>query len=412
MIGLGYVGLPLGVEFSKHYKTYGFDINENRISELKSNHDITNEKTEEELGASKLIYTSSPNDIKKCNIFIVTVPTPINKHKQPDLGPLKSANLLLGKILKKGDLVIYESTVYPGCTEEFCVPILEEESNLIYNKDFYCGYSPERINPGDKTNTLVNITKVTSGSNPKISKFVDKLYSKIVNAGTYLASSIQVAEAAKAIENAQRDVNISFVNELSLIFDRLNLDTNEVLDAASTKWNFLPFRPGLVGGHCISVDPYYLAYKAESSGYSPEIILSGRRINDSMPDFIAAKMHKMLVEKNPNDSPYKILILGISFKENCPDIRNTKVVEIYTNLIEHGILVDIFDPIANSNQVKNEYDINLLESIDDEDYDGIIIAVPHKEFMNEFFLKLFNKKKLIVYDLKAMLDKHKSHARL
>ena len=396
IIGQGYVGLPLAIEFGKKYLTLGFDINTDRIEDLKNGIDLTNEATPEQLGsADKLTFTADINDIKESNIYIVTVPTPIDEFKTPDLNPLRGASKMLGKILKKGDTVIYESTVYPGCTEEVCVPLLEQASGLIFNRDFYCGYSPERIVPGDKINTLTTIKKVTSGSTPKIADFVDDLYSSIITAGTFKAASMKVAEASKAIENAQRDVNISFVNELALIFDRVGIDTQDVLDAAGTKWNFLKYKPGLVGGHCISVDPYYLAYKAENLGYHPEVILSGRRVNDNMSTFVANKMIKMLIKAGKQIMGSKILILGVTFKENCPDIRNSKVADVYHELKEFGLEVDAYDYEANPAEVKQEYGIHLLDEIKDK-YDGILLAVAHNEFLKIDIPSIKNDSKSIV----------------
>ncbi|MDB0026914.1 nucleotide sugar dehydrogenase, partial [Polaribacter sp.] len=367
IIGQGYVGLPLAIEFGKKHQTIGFDINIDRIEDLKNGIDHTNEATPEQLrSAQELTFSSDINDIKASTIYIVTVPTPIDEFKTPDLKPLRAASQMLGEILKKGDIVIYESTVYPGCTEEVCVPLLEESSNLKFNTDFYCGYSPERIVPGDKINTLTTIQKVTSGSTPEIATFVDDLYSSIITAGTFKAASMKVAEASKAIENAQRDVNISFVNELALIFDRVGIDTQDVLDAAGTKWNFLKYKPGLVGGHCISVDPYYLAYKAENLGYHPEVILSGRRVNDNMSTFVANKMIKMLIKAGKQIMGSKILILGVTFKENCPDIRNSKVADVYHELKEFGLEVDAYDYEADPKEVKQEYGIHLLDEIKDK----------------------------------------------
>jgi UDP-N-acetyl-D-galactosamine dehydrogenase len=380
IIGQGYVGLPLAIEFGKKYPTIGFDINANRIEELKKHIDHTNEATPEQLrSANQLKFSSNLNDINNCNVFVVTVPTPIDEYKTPDLTPLKEASKMLANILNKGDVVIYESTVFPGCTEEVCVPLLEQASGLIFNTDFYCGYSPERIVPGDKVNTLTTIMKVTSGSTPQIAEFVDELYSSIITAGTFKAASMKVAEASKAIENAQRDVNISFVNELALIFDRVGIDTQDVLDAAGTKWNFLKYKPGLVGGHCISVDPYYLAYKAENLGYHPEVILSGRRVNDNMSTFVANKMIKMLIKAGKQIKDSKVLILGVTFKENCPDIRNSKVADVYSELKEFGLIVDAYDYEANSIEVKQEYGIDLIDEIK-EKYDGVLLAVAHNKF--------------------------------
>jgi UDP-N-acetyl-D-galactosamine dehydrogenase len=411
VIGLGYVGLPLAVEFGKKFNVIGFDINKIRIAQLLKANDITLETTTNAINESKLLkFSSDINDLKKCNIFIITVPTPINKFKTPDLSPLLSATKMLGKIIKKNDIIIYESTVYPGCTEEDCVPILESESGLKFNKDFFCGYSPERINPGDKINTLTKIRKVTSGSNLKTANQVDLLYSSIITAGTYKAPSIKVAEACKAIENAQRDLNISFVNELALIFDNMNIDTNDVLDAAGTKWNFLKFKPGLVGGHCISVDPYYLAHKAESYGYYPQVILSGRRVNDNMGYFIANKVIKLMIQKNLNITKAKVLILGITFKENCTDIRNSKVVDIYNELKDFGLLVDVYDPNANSKEVKHEYGITLTDKLNK--YSAIILAVSHKQFLTLNLTKLKISSKSVIYDIKSVLDRKLVDGRL
>ena len=412
IIGQGYVGLPLAIEFGKKYLTIGFDINAERIDELKKGIDHTNEATVEQLRSAKqLTFSAEINDIKECNIYIVTVPTPIDEYKTPDLRPLKAASNMLGEILKKRDLVIYESTVFPGCTEEVCVPLLESVSGLNFNTDFYCGYSPERIVPGDKVNTLTTIKKVTSGSNPKISDFVDDLYSSIITAGTFKAASMKVAEASKAIENAQRDVNISFVNELALIFDRVGIDTQDVLDAAGTKWNFLKYKPGLVGGHCISVDPYYLAYKAENLGYHPEVILSGRRVNDNMNSFVANKMIKMLIKAGIKIMGSKILILGITFKENCPDIRNSKVADVHNELKEFGLDVDVYDYEANPIQVNQEFGINLINKIT-EKYDGILLAVSHTKFSSINIDSLKKDSKSIVYDLKGFLPRNQVDSRL
>ncbi|MDB9886828.1 nucleotide sugar dehydrogenase [Polaribacter sp.] len=412
IIGQGYVGLPLAIEFGKKHQTIGFDINIDRIEDLKNGIDHTNEATPEQLrSAQELTFSSDINDIKASTIYIVTVPTPIDEFKTPDLKPLRAASQMLGEILKKGDIVIYESTVYPGCTEEVCVPLLEESSNLKFNTDFYCGYSPERIVPGDKINTLTTIQKVTSGSTPEIATFVDDLYSSIITAGTFKAASMKVAEASKAIENAQRDVNISFVNELALIFDRVGIDTQDVLDAAGTKWNFLKYKPGLVGGHCISVDPYYLAYKAENLGYHPEVILSGRRVNDNMSTFVANKMIKMLIKAGKQIMGSKILILGVTFKENCPDIRNSKVADVYHELKEFGLQVDAYDYEANPTEVKQEYGIHLLDEIKDK-YDGILLAVSHKKFSMIDIESIKQDAKSIVYDLKGFLPRNQVDSRL
>ncbi len=412
IIGQGYVGLPLAIEFGKKHQTIGFDINIDRIEDLKNGIDHTNEATPEQLSsAQELTFSSDINDIKDSTIYIVTVPTPIDEFKTPDLKPLRAASQMLGEILKKGDIVIYESTVYPGCTEEVCVPLLEESSNLKFNTDFYCGYSPERIVPGDKINTLTTIQKVTSGSTPEIATFVDDLYSSIITAGTFKAASMKVAEASKAIENAQRDVNISFVNELALIFDRVGIDTQDVLDAAGTKWNFLKYKPGLVGGHCISVDPYYLAYKAENLGYHPEVILSGRRVNDNMSTFVANKMIKMLIKAGKQIMGSKILILGVTFKENCPDIRNSKVADVYHELKEFGLQVDAYDYEADPTEVKQEYGIHLLDEIKDK-YDGILFAVSHKKFSMIDIESIKQDAKSIVYDLKGFLPRNQVDSRL
>ena len=411
IIGLGYVGLPLAVAFGSKYNTLGFDINTTRVAELANGIDRTLESDFDKIkGASQLKFSSSIDDLKECDIFIVTVPTPINQFKSPDLAPLLKASEMIGKVMKNGAIVIYESTVYPGCTEEDCVPVLEKNSGLQFNKDFYCGYSPERINPGDKVNTLTTIKKVTSGSTPEIATFVDDLYSSIITAGTYKAPSIKVAEASKAIENAQRDVNISFVNELALIFDRIGIDTNDVLDAAGTKWNFLKYKPGLVGGHCIGVDPYYLAHKAESLGYHPQVILSGRRVNDTMGMFIAGKVVKMMIQKGTNIKGAKALLLGVTFKENCPDIRNSKVVDIYNELVQFGLEVDVFDPHADVSQVKKEYKIELKQT--PTKYDAIILAVAHNEFLSLDLNDLKNGQHTVIFDSKAALDRESVDARL
>jgi len=412
IIGQGYVGLPLAIEFGKKYPTLGFDINVGRIDQLKKGIDHTNEATPEQLrSANQLTFSANINDIKESNIYIVTVPTPIDEFKTPDLKPLRGASKMLGEILKKGDTVIYESTVYPGCTEEVCVPLLEQVSGLIFNTDFYCGYSPERIVPGDKVNTLTTIKKVTSGSTPNIANFVDDLYSSIITAGTFKAASMKVAEASKAIENAQRDVNISFVNELALIFDRVGIDTQDVLDAAGTKWNFLKYKPGLVGGHCISVDPYYLAYKAENLGYHPEVILSGRRVNDNMSTFVANKMIKMLIKAGKQIMGSKILILGVTFKENCPDIRNSKVSDVHKELKEFGLEVDAYDYEADPSEVKEEYGIHLIDEIK-EKYDGILLAVSHDKFSLINIESLKKDSNSVVYDLKGFLPRNIVDSRL
>lgn len=406
IIGLGYVGLPLALEFSKKYKVFGFDININRINELNNGIDKTKEVQDQDLHhLQKIHFTNEINNIANCNIFIITVPTPIDKFKAPDLKPLLEATKMIGKIIKKNDIVIYESTVYPGCTEEDCVPVLEKISGLKFNEDFYCGYSPERINPGDKVNTLINIKKVTSGSTTEIANEINELYASIIVAGTYMAPSIRVAEASKAIENAQRDINISFINELALIFEKMGIDTNDVLDAAATKWNFLKYKPGLVGGHCIGVDPYYLAHKSESLGYYPQVILSGRRVNDNMGIFVANKMIKLLIEKNVSIKGAKVLILGITFKENCPDIRNSKVIDVYNELIQFGVDVEVLDPHADALQVFKEYKINLTKEISYK-YSGIILAVAHDEFLNIDYKKFKNENNCVIYDLKSFLDRN------
>lgn len=423
VIGQGYVGLPLSLEFANHYPVLGFDINPNRVEQLNKGKDITLEadtgklyeqlkKYNESNGTIGYRATSELSDIAASNIYIVTVPTPIDKYNAPDLNPLISASKMLGGIIKKGDIVIYESTVFPGCTEEECVPVLEKYSGLKYNEDFFVGYSPERINPGDKVNTLTSVKKVTSGSTEKVAEEVDNLYKKIITAGTHKAPSLKVAEASKAIENAQRDVNISFVNELALIFDRIGIDTHDVLEAAGTKYNFLKYKPGLVGGHCISVDPYYLAHKAEQLGYHPDVILSGRRVNDSIAKFIASKVVKLLIAKGGIIKDSEALILGVTFKENCPDVRNTKVVDIYTELKDYGVNVDIYDPWANKDEMRHEYGINILNTlIEGKKYDSLIIAVSHNEFL-KMDLNHLKKDNAVVFDTKACLDKNLVDARL
>lgn len=411
IIGLGYVGLPLAIEFSKHFIVKGFDIDQHRIDELISGHDRTNEISQEILkNPNGIVFTSKIEDIRESNVYIITVPTPVDSFKKPDLRILINATNTIAEIIKKGDVIIYESTVYPGCTEEVCVPILEDKSGLIFNKDFFCGYSPERINPGDKVNTLSKIVKVTSGSDEKTAEFVDNLYSKIIKAGTHKASSIKVAEASKAIENAQRDLNISFMNELSLIFDKINIDTSEVIEAAATKWNFLKFKPGLVGGHCISVDPYYLAYKAESLGYYPEVILSGRRVNETIPNFVASKCVKLMISKDIKVKSSNSLILGVTFKENCPDIRNSKVPVIYQDLKSFGLNVDLYDPYADPKEVYAEFGLNLSDKIEKK-YELIVLAVSHDEFLTLDFLDL-KKENSIIFDLKSVLDRKIVDSRL
>ena len=411
IIGLGYVGFPLAVEFGKNIPTLGFDIDTSRIAELNTGFDRTQEVTAEQLKESvSLTFSSNAADLSACNTFIVTVPTPIDHFKKPDLSPLLKASEMIGKALKKGDLVIYESTVYPGCTEEDCVPVLEKFSGLKFNVDFFCGYSPERINPGDKVNTLTKIKKVTSGSTPEIAEKVDQLYRSIITAGTHKAPSMKVAEASKAIENAQRDVNISFVNELALIFDRMGIDTTEVLEAAGTKWNFLNFKPGLVGGHCIGVDPYYLLHKSESLGYYPQVILSGRRVNDNMGIFVANKLVKLLINKGQKIAGAKTLMLGITFKENCPDIRNSRVVDIYKELVDFGMEVDVYDPWANAAEVKHEHGIDLVSKLADQ-YQAIVLTVAHNEFLNLPFASL-KAENGVIFDIKSILSKDLADARL
>ena len=415
LVGLGYVGLPLAVEFGKKYDTIGFDINQPRVKELQSGIDSTLEVEPELLKtATQLKFTSTANDIKDCNVFIVTVPTPIDEFKTPDLTPLINSSKTIGAALKKGDTVIYESTVYPGATEEECIPVLEAVSGLKYNVDFFAGYSPERINPGDKEHRVTTILKVTSGSTPEAAEFVDKLYQSVITAGTHLASSIRVAEAAKVIENTQRDVNIALVNELSLIFNKLGIDTLEVLEAAGTKWNFLPFRPGLVGGHCIGVDPYYLTHKAQAIGYHPEVILSGRRINDQMGAHIAGSVVKLMMTQKIHVVDSRILILGLTFKENCPDIRNTRVIDIIEELKTYHANVDIFDPWANKEQVKDEYGYDLIDKPDNNHYDAVILAVSHDQFktMGTNAIKALGKQKSVLYDVKSILDKNLIDSRL
>ena len=423
VIGQGYVGLPLALEFAKHFPVFGFDINPNRVKELNEGQDHTLEAQPGEI-MRRLADAANSNftkgykatgnleDIRQANVFIVTVPTPIDRFNAPDLHPLMKASEMLGGIIKKGDIVIYESTVYPGCTEEDCVPVLEKKSGLKFNEDFFAGYSPERIVPGDKVNTLTTIKKVTSGSTPEIAEVVDQLYKKIIKAGTHKAPNIKVAEASKAIENAQRDVNISFVNELALIFDRVGIDTNDVLEAAGTKFNFLKYKPGLVGGHCISVDPYYLAHKAEQLGYHPQVILSGRRVNDMMAQFIAGKVVKLMIQKGLSIKDADALMLGVTFKENCPDVRNTKVEDIYKELTQFGLNVDVYDPWANAEEVKHEYGIETIKNlIPGKKYDVVLLAVAHNEFLKLDFNE-FKKDPSVIFDVKAILDKELVDARL
>jgi UDP-N-acetyl-D-galactosamine dehydrogenase len=422
IIGLGYVGLPLAIEFGKKYKVLGFDINKTRVEELQSGFDHTMEadlvglKNATDLRINNdncgLAFSHTESDLKQYNTFIVTVPTPINQFNMPDLHPLINASKMLGRVIKKDDIVIYESTTYPGCTEEDCVPVIEKESGLKFNVDFFAGYSPERINPGDKINTLTKIKKVTSGSTPEITDLVDNLYNSIITAGTHKAPSIKVAEASKIIENAQRDVNISFVNELALIFDRVGIDTNDVIDAAGTKWNFLKYRPGLVGGHCISVDPYYLASKAESLGYVPQVILSGRHVNNSIAPFIANKLLKLMIHKTHTIKGSNVLILGITFKENCPDIRNTKVVDIYNELCEFGLKVDIYDPWASAEEVKHEYGIKILNEFNTtKKYEAVLLAVSHDEF-KAFDFEKYYANGTVIFDAKAVIDRRWVDGRL
>jgi UDP-N-acetyl-D-galactosamine dehydrogenase len=419
VIGLGYVGLPLAIEFGKKFNVLGFDVNIERIKELSSGQDRTMEANLKELSSvmrdgegTGLKFSSDVNDLIPYDIYIVTVPTPINQFKAPDLSPLLKASAMLGSILSKGDVVIYESTVYPGCTEDDCVPVLEQFSGLKYNIDFFCGYSPERINPGDKVNTLTKIKKVTSGSTPEVADFVDSIYVSIITAGTHKAPNIKVAEASKAIENAQRDVNISFVNELALIFDRIGIDTNDVIEAAGTKWNFLKYKPGLVGGHCIGVDPYYLAHKAESLGYHPQVILSGRRVNDNMGMFVANKVIKLMIKKGHKINGSKALILGITFKENCPDIRNSRVIDIYKELQQFGLKVDVYDPHANRDEVKKEYNINLVIDLKIKKYDSVILAVSHDLFTGIDYKTLRNGHNAIIFDTKSCIDRNLVDGRL
>ena len=415
VIGLGYVGLPLAVEFGKKCVTVGFDINENRIDELKSGKDSTLEVTKSDLDSSThLSFTSLPAETEDCNVYIVTVPTPIDKHQQPDLRPLQSASKLIGKVLKRDDVVIYESTVYPGATEEVCVPLLEEFSGLTFNKDFFAGYSPERINPGDKVHTVTEIMKVTSGSTPEAADFVDNLYKAIINAGTYKAESIKVAEAAKVIENTQRDINIALINELAIIFNRLDIDTLSVLEGAGTKWNFLPFRPGLVGGHCISVDPYYLTHKAQEIGYHPEVILAGRRINDGMGSYVTESIVRMMLKKRIHVVDANILILGLTFKENCPDLRNTQVVKIINEFIDYHANVDIYDPWVDHEEAKAEYGYDMLSEPALGKYDVVVLAVAHEQFkaLGIGGIRRLTKENHVVYDVKHVLPRDAVDGRL
>ena len=415
IIGLGYVGLPLAVEFGKHYPTQGFDISQSRISSLRDGQDHTLEVSSEELAqATQLQFSSELADLRQANVYIVTVPTPIDEHRQPDLTPLIKASETLGKVIKAGDIVIYESTVYPGATEEDCIPVIERVSGLKYNVDFFAGYSPERINPGDKEHRVTTIKKVTSGSTPEVAAFVDSLYGSIITAGTYKASSIRVAEAAKVIENTQRDLNIALINELAVIFNKLGIDTEEVLLAAGTKWNFLPFRPGLVGGHCIGVDPYYLTHKAQAIGYHPEVILAGRRINDSMGRYVVSQLVKAMIVRHKHVQGAKILVMGLTFKENCPDIRNTKVVDILAELKEYGVAADVFDPWVDTAEAQHEYGITPVSSPQAGTYDAIILAVGHQQFrqLGAAGIRALGNADCVLYDLKYVLSSAESDLRL
>ena len=415
IVGLGYVGLPLAVEFGKRYPTLGFDINRARIAELRAGRDSSLEVEPEDLkDVAQLRYTEQAEDLAACNVFVVTVPTPINAHKEPDLSPLESASRILGGVIRPGSVVIYESTVYPGATEEVCIPIIEQVSGLKFNQDFFAGYSPERINPGDKDHRLPTIKKVTSGSTPEVAGFVDALYRTIITAGTHLASCIRVAEAAKVIENTQRDVNIALINELALIFNRLGLDTQEVLEAAGSKWNFLPFRPGLVGGHCIGVDPYYLTHKAQEIGYHPEIILAGRRLNDSMGSYVVSQVIKLMTRRCCLSKESRVLVLGLTFKENCPDLRNTRVVDIVTELKGYGIACDVHDPWVNPQEAQHEYGIAVIDEPPPGVYDAIILAVAHRQFqaMGVERIRGFGKPNAVLYDVKQMLPKDQVDGRL
>ena len=415
IVGLGYVGLPLAVEFGKHYDTLGFDINRTRIDELRAGEDKTLEVDAAELAAAqRLTFSATLDDLRACNVYIVTVPTPIDQAKRPDLTPLVKASQMLGKVLKKGDLVVYESTVYPGCTEEVCVPILAEGSGLVFNRDFFAGYSPERINPGDKQHRVTGILKVTSGSTPEIADFVNRLYGSIITAGTHQASSIKVAEAAKVIENTQRDLNIALVNDLAILFNKLGIDTLEVLQAAGTKWNFLPFRPGLVGGHCISVDPYYLTHKAQEVGHHPDVILAGRRTNDGMGPYIAGEVIRLMVRKGINPVHARVLLLGLAFKENCPDLRNTRVVDIVQALRGYNAKVDVHDPWVNAAEAAHEYGLTPLAEPPAGAYDAVIVAVGHREFvaLGADGVRAYGKPESVVYDVKYVLPRETVDGRL
>ncbi|MEO1903423.1 MAG: Vi polysaccharide biosynthesis UDP-N-acetylglucosamine C-6 dehydrogenase TviB [Alcanivorax sp.] len=415
VVGLGYVGLPLAVEFGKHRPVVGFDINPQRIRALRDGHDSTLEVSDEELAeAGGLTFSADTDALKDCNVYIVTVPTPIDGHRRPDLTPLIRASETIGNTLKKGDIVVYESTVYPGATEEDCVPVLERVSGLTFNQDFFAGYSPERINPGDKEHRVTTIKKVTAGSTPEVADIVNDLYASIVTAGTHKASSIKVAEAAKVIENTQRDLNIALINELSMIFNRLDIDTQEVLEAAGTKWNFLPFRPGLVGGHCIGVDPYYLTHKAEAIGYHPQVILSGRRINDGMGRYVASQLVKALLARCIQVNGARVLVMGLTFKENCPDLRNTRVVDVVNELAEYNVRVDVYDPWINPDEAHHEYGIQPIEAPRDGDYDGIVLAVGHRQFkdMGAEAIRRLGRDDHVLYDLKYILPKEAVDLRL
>lgn len=415
VIGLGYVGLPLAVEFGRKFDTVGFDINTGRIDELRSGKDSTLEVEPAELAnATRLRYSSEASDLSTCNFLIVTVPTPVDRHKQPDLSPLRAASKTVGQVIQPGSIVVFESTVYPGATEEQCVPIIEQESGLSYNKDFFAGYSPERINPGDKNHRVTSIVKVTSGSTPEIADFVDRVYSAIITAGTFRASSIRVAEAAKVIENTQRDLNIALVNELSLIFSRLGIDTLEVLEAAGTKWNFLPFRPGLVGGHCISVDPYYLTHKAQEIGYNPEIILAGRRINDAMGSYVADRVVKLMTQRRIHVAGSRILVMGFAFKEDCPDLRNSRVIDIVQEFRSFHAAVDIFDPWVNPEEAKHEYGVDLTTAPQDNQYDAIVVAVGHSQFreMGANAIRKLGREDCVLFDVKSVFPSEYVDGRL
>lgn len=415
VIGLGYVGLPLAVEFGKKVSVVGFDIHTTRIEELKSGQDHTLEVSSDELKeATYLSYSSDLADLHSCNFFIVTVPTPIDEFKQPDLTPLIKASTSIGKVLKKGDIVVYESTVYPGATEETCIPVLEQVSNLKFNQDFFAGYSPERINPGDKLHRVTNILKITSGSTPEVADFIDQVYNLVIEAGTHKAASIKVAEAAKVIENTQRDVNIALINELAVIFNKMGIDTEAVLQAAGTKWNFLPFRPGLVGGHCIGVDPYYLTHKAQAIGYNPEIILAGRRLNDGMGAYVVTQLVKGMIKKKIQVEDAKVLVLGLSFKENCPDIRNTKIIDIVHELQEYHVNVDVYDPWVDVAEAEHEYGISPVQSVEKGTYDAVILAVAHEQFKNmgAAAIRALGKPTHVLYDLKYVLSQAESDLRL